>query len=108
MFIKLSHLSALGLNENHVYLIFIIIGVLVCYFIIQPFIEWFVVLQSAKLLSYIVSSLFVILIFFTITIFVPTMSQPFFTILDMLLKVIAIFGVLLGLYGGIRYLIRKT
>lgn len=56
-----SQLLSLGLTKEQLSFILIFIGVLVSYYIVQPFVYWFVTLQSIKMLSYLIASLLVVI-----------------------------------------------
>ncbi|RLL45174.1 hypothetical protein D8M04_09955 [Oceanobacillus piezotolerans] len=91
-FIKLSQLSALGIEENDIHLFLIIVGVILSFLLIKPIVEWFVVSQSTKVLSYLISSLFILVLFFTMVLSLDAIEPLTFSLLNMLLKVLAVFG----------------
>ncbi|GGB53381.1 hypothetical protein F3157_20980 [Virgibacillus dakarensis] len=59
--IRLTQLLSLGLTKEQLYFIVIFIGIFTCYYIIQPIIHWFVALQSTKVISYLITSMLVLI-----------------------------------------------
>ncbi|RKQ37332.1 hypothetical protein D8M06_00575 [Oceanobacillus halophilus] len=107
-FIKFSHLSALGVKEEYLYFILIFLSAILIYFIVKPFVQWFVTLRSTRLLSYIVSSLLAISLFFVVVLLVPDITSLLFILLEMLMQVLALFGLSLILYYGFKRFSGKT
>lgn len=105
--INFTQLSILGIEEELVYYAIILLGIITSYLIIQPIISWFVALKSTKLLSYIVSSLIVLVLFFLIVLFVGDLQYLLSDLLKMALQSVSIFGVILTIYYSIRRLIQK-
>jgi len=101
-FIKLSFLPALGIQEEYFYFFLIMIALICSYLIVQPFIEWFILLNSKRLLSYIVTSLCVVSIFFILSLFIGEMTASLTMLFDIMLKGLAIFGILLILQALIQ------
>lgn len=97
--IKLSLLPALGISEGYFYFCLIMLGLICSYLIVQPFVEWFILLNSKRLLSYIVTSLFVLSIFFTFSSSINESAVNVSMIFQILLKGLAIFGVILILHA---------
>ncbi|WP_156290492.1 hypothetical protein [Oceanobacillus salinisoli] len=107
-FIKFSHLAALGLEREHFYFILITLGAVISFIIIHPFVQWFVALQSTRLLSYVISTLVLLIIFLVMGIFISDLSEILLIILKLMLQSLAMFGGVLILYYSVRRLIGKT
>lgn len=103
-----SMLSAMGLNKLYIYFFLVFIGVLICYFLIEPIIIWIVALQSTKLLSYIVTSLVVIVLFFISMLFTNQLEEIIFSLLKVVLQCLASLGIVLILIRSIQSLMRRT
>lgn len=103
-----SLILAMGLNKLYVYFVLIFIGVLISYFLIEPMIIWFIALQSTKLLSYIVTSLIVIVLFFIIVLFTNEMNGSTFSLLKVVLQCLASLGILLIVIQSVQFIIKRT
>ncbi|MGY0692215.1 hypothetical protein ACW2QC_05395 [Virgibacillus sp. FSP13] len=62
--IHINQLISLGLTKDQFYFILFFIVIFVGYYILHPIIHWFVTLQSTKILSYLITSLIVLLCMF--------------------------------------------
>ena len=97
-----------GLVEEYVYYILIFIGIIISYLLVRPFITWFVTLKSTRLLSYIISSLIILLILFIATNSIEELNHLLFNIFRVGLQCLAVFGVLLLMFHGFQRINRKT
>ncbi|WP_106497788.1 hypothetical protein [Lentibacillus sp. Marseille-P4043] len=88
--IHVNQLITLGLTEKQFYFILFFIVIFVSYYVLQPIIHWFVTLQSTKILSYLITSLLVLLCMFAFGIH---------QLVKMALQSLAVFG-------GILFLLR--
>lgn len=105
--INLSRLTPLGIKEEHIYFLIIAIGIIISYIFVQPFINWFVANRSAKLLSYIISSLLVIVSCFVVVLFIGDLHHLRSNLLKITLQTLAVFGVVLILFYSFRRFIKK-
>lgn len=106
--IKSSQLLSLGLKDEYILFILIFVGIIISYLLVQPFIIWFVSIQSTRLLSYIISSLFVIVSFFIIMLFIDKLDDSTFSSLKIALQCIAFFGIALIIYYSFQRLMKKA
>jgi len=90
------------------YYLLILVGISISYFIIHPFITWFITLQTNRLLSYIVSSLFVLTLFLIVLISIGETEQIIMLGLKISLQCIAGFGLFLSLRHGIKSVFKRT
>src|SRR5699024_2294216 len=102
-----SMLSAMGLNKLYVYFVLLFLAVLISYFIIEPIVMWFVALQSTKLLSYIITSLIVIVLFFIIVLYTGKTNELIFSILKVVLQCLASLGIILIVIQSIQSIIKR-
>lgn len=105
--LQLSHLFALGFQEEHVYFILIFLGIIVSYAVIKPIITWFVALQSIRLLSYLTSGLIVIMIFFLIVLFIGKLPDVLFSLLKITLQCLAVWGIAIILHHSFQQVVKK-
>lgn len=106
--ISSTQLTALGLNVSYVYFTMIFIVIIISYYLIQPFVSWFVILNSKNLLSYIISSLFVITLFLIIAVKVDMPRDSIFSLLKQILYCLATLGVFLIIIQSVSVFIRRT
>ncbi|WP_085992533.1 hypothetical protein [Oceanobacillus senegalensis] len=106
-FIKVSHLNALGLETEQVYFLMFSLGAIITYLIVHPVISWFIELKSAKLLSYVVSSMLVIIVLFINAMYMEGIASILFNLLDTMLQVLGWFGIILILYYCVRKFMGK-
>lgn len=106
--INWSMLLALFPEEKYVYYFFVIIGISISYLVIQPVITLFITLKSSRLLSYVFSSLVVLLVLLISILFIE--EPRFFVdhIVKITLQCLAGFGVGLIFYNGFQRLINKN
>src|SRR5699024_12721124 len=91
---SMSQLMILGLEEEHIYFVLLFGGIVVCYLLIQPFISFLVAMQSARVLSYILSSLLALVVLF-VTILITNAQESSRLLMRVTLESLALFGILL-------------
>ncbi|MEC5426035.1 hypothetical protein QGM71_21530 [Virgibacillus sp. C22-A2] len=96
--ISIPQLAALGIKEEYIYFAIITIGIVSSYLLINPIINWVVHLQSARLLSYILSSLIIIVLFFIVVLIMGEVHPAMFGLFKFGLQGLASFGIILLLY----------
>jgi len=105
--INMTQLSILGINETYLYGAIVLLGIIISYFIIEPIISWFVALGSQRLLSYLISSLIVLVLFITMILFNDHLHHLFFDLLKIAFTSISLFGIILAVYNYIKRLIQR-
>lgn len=88
--VHFSQLVSLGATKEQLFFIVILICVVVCYQLLKPIIFWLVSLGTTKMLSYLLSSLIVLLGLLFVTISMPDADRSYF--LTIALKSLAVFG----------------
>ncbi|PAV28781.1 hypothetical protein CIL05_14230 [Virgibacillus profundi] len=104
--IDLSVFSFLGIGGDVVSYLIVFLSIIASYFIISPLISWFVALQSTKLLSYIICSLIIFVLFFIVMEFIWN-QQKLNNLLKIILQCLVAFGVVLIFYSGFQRLLKK-
>lgn len=109
-FAKNTVLNGISLNiiEDYVFYIIISIAILLSYLVVKPFVNWFIILQSVQLLSYLMSSLIIMILLLLIMFQFDGMDQSIINILKVGFHCLAIFGVLLLLYRLYQRVIKKS
>jgi len=102
-FLKFS----IGLVEDYVFYIMLFLVILINYLFVKPFITWFVTFRSIRLLSYIFSSLIVILLLFIIMLSVDELNNLIVNLIEIALHCLAFFGIGLVVYQGFQKIIKK-
>ena len=103
----LSQLYSLGLEAKHMYLGLIFLGIILGYILIKPMITWFIILESSRMLTYLISSLIVILVFFIVVLFTGELPGRMLGLLKITLQCLAVWGVAIFLHYGFHQLIKK-
>lgn len=103
----LNHIS-LKIVDDYVFYIVFSIAILLSYLFIKPFIMWFVTLESVHLLSYLMSSLMIIILFLFMMIYIDNIQDLFLGMFKITLECLAVFGILLLLYRGYQRISRKA
>jgi len=88
----LQHVA--GLKEEHFYIMLFLLGIILLYLVIYPFVQWFVRWKSSTVLSYIISSLVIICLVTWIGGALGFLTDQ---VLKMTLQGLAIFGIVLAL-----------
>lgn len=83
------------LLEKYVYYIIVVGAICVIYIVISPLIRWLVSLYSIRLLSYIVSSLFIVTLILIGVYVRDDLEGAFFSILELTLQCLSFFGMVL-------------
>ena len=107
--LNMTKLNILGFNEKHVYFIMFFVCLLLIYLTIQPIMSWIIALQTPKLLSYLFSSLFVVIAFFLLILFVEVIDLTYMKILGtfkIVLQALAAFGLCLILFYTMQRLLK--
>ncbi|HLQ70287.1 MAG TPA: hypothetical protein VK142_00640 [Bacillota bacterium] len=60
--INMQKLAILGMQKEHIYTVSLTIGMCIAYFTIRPIILWLLIKNFYKLLTYVISSLFILVI----------------------------------------------
>src|SRR5690625_883472 len=89
--IKLLRFS-LKLVDGYVFYLLIFSIMIISYLFIRPLITWFVTLQSIRLLSYLFSSLSVLLLIFIVTFSIEELNHLLINLFKVTLHCLAIFG----------------
>lgn len=97
----------LSVEGNWVPLIVASLIIGVSFLTIHPFIKWVVRLQSEKLLSYIICSLFTLVLCFLVTSFVGNMQHLLVIYLKVTLQGIALFGIALFVIYSVQYMVKN-
>ncbi|WP_047982964.1 hypothetical protein [Ornithinibacillus californiensis] len=106
--IKISQLESLGITKEAFYTLVIFLGIMACYYIIRPVSMVLISLQSEKLVSYLLSGLLFLVIFFSIVLFVGEIQLFTYQLLKISLQALAVFGLLLCVVHVVRQLIGKS
>lgn len=101
------HVESVGEEEKAILIILVLLVIGISYLIIRPLVKWFVTLQSVKLLSYIICSLFVLLLYFITVFLVGDMQYLAVPFIKLLLQGIAFFGIALLVIYTILYFKNK-
>lgn len=104
---QLSKFMALGSYEKNFYYIIVFMIIVIIYLFIYPLIKWFITLQSARLLSYILCSFIVLFILFLAVQALHDMEKLFFQTMKMVCQCLAVFGITLIVYHGFQKVKRK-
>lgn len=90
--IKLSQLQSLGMPQELFFVFVIFLGIVGCYFIIRPITLILLSLKSERLVSYLLSALIFIVIFFSVVLLVGKIDVMTYQLLKLSLQALAIFG----------------
>lgn len=60
--INMKKLAILGVQKEHVYIAFLLLGIFIIYVILRPVIQWILYKNAYKLLTYVISSLLLLVI----------------------------------------------
>src|SRR5699024_12542835 len=104
---SMSQLMILGLEEEHIYFVLLFGGIVVCYLLIQPFISFLVAIQSARVLSYILSSLLALVVLF-VTILITDAQESSRLFMRVTLESLALFGMLLVILVSMTHFINTN
>lgn len=98
---------SLKIIEDYVFYIIIFIAILLSFVVVRPFITWLITLESVQLLSYLVSSLIIMLIVVLLKSYINDFQEVFLNLLKITLQCLAAFGILLIVYGSYQRIIKK-
>jgi hypothetical protein len=105
--IKISQLESLGIPKEAFYTLVIFLGIMGCYYIIRPVSMVLISLQSEKLVSYLLSGLLFIVIFFSIVLFIGEIHLFTYQLLKISLQALAVFGLLLCVVHLVRQFVGR-
>ncbi|MBP1968267.1 membrane-bound ClpP family serine protease [Virgibacillus natechei] len=106
--LNVSQLKPLGITEEHIFLLLLSIGIIISYFVVYPFINWIVTIQSTKLITYIISSLLIMVCFFIVVLFVGDLQYLMIDLLKITLQTLAAFGIVLILFYSYKRFIKNV
>jgi len=96
------------LLEKYVYYIIVMSAICVIYIVISPFIRWLVSLYSIRLLSYIVSSLFIVTMILVGVYVRDDLGGTLFSILELTLQCLSFFGIVLLVSHIFKHVMYKS
>ncbi|GAB3793029.1 hypothetical protein [Virgibacillus kimchii] len=105
--LNLTQLNILGVKENHIIFIVLLITLGVVYFIVTPVMRWVIALQSSKILSYVMSSFLLLIFVFSVAMTRESLEFSLSHLLKVSLQCFSIFGVLLILHSIYMKFIKK-
>lgn len=105
--IKIPHLNSFGLTNDMLISFVIIIGVVGAYFIIRPIISFLIALHAKKLLTYLLSSLFFVVLFFIVILVNGNITNKTYEFFSFSLQVLSILGGVLLLVHLMQWMIRN-
>lgn len=94
--------ASLGFIEDYIYYILIFFGVFIGYLLARPITGWLVSLKSIRLLSYLMNSLFVLMILLFIIFTIDEFNHLINHVFKIYLQCLAGFGILLFLFKIFR------
>lgn len=95
------------MNERIIYMVLIIAGILCSYRLIRPFIALLINYKSFRLLSYIMSSLVILLLLFFMTLSSGEIMPETYQLLKFVLQASSIFGLCLLIGHFVQYVRRR-
>ncbi|MFA1818732.1 hypothetical protein ACDX78_00795 [Virgibacillus oceani] len=105
--LNLTQLSILGVKEHHIYFIVLLLLMGIFYFMITPVIKWIISLQFSKLLSYMMSSLLLLILLFTLAMNIDGLEHSLQSLLKISLQGLSVFGVFLLIQSILGRFIKK-
>jgi hypothetical protein len=105
--LNLTQLSILGVKEHHIYFVVFLLLMGLLYFVITPVIRWIISLQSSKLLSYILSSMLLLIMLFIFAMTSNTLGQSLQYLLKISLQCFSVFGGFLLIHSIVGRFIKK-
>jgi len=106
--IKTFFKFSIGLVDEFVFYIVIFSLVFICYLIIRPFITWFVTLKSIRLLSYIFSSLLILLVILIAKLSIDELNDLLVSLVKISLHCLALFGFSLVIFNVFQRIMKRT
>lgn len=106
--INMQKLAILGVKKSHIYMVLFMICIIILYIMLRPIIQVLLHKNAYKLLTYIISSLVLLVILMLITIMKEEQGQGGFTLLlKDALTTFTIFGMALIVINIVHYLFQK-
>ncbi|MUK90239.1 hypothetical protein GMD78_17845 [Ornithinibacillus sp. L9] len=105
--IKMAHLRSLGLTEEILFSLLILVGIIASYMVIKPITTFLISLKSTRLLSYLLSSLVFIVLFFIVVFFIGEIQFITFRLFKFALQALAVFGGMLLIMHVYQQLLHK-
>ena len=93
--IKTGHLQSLGITEVHICVFLVIIGLMITYTLLLPLLEWFVSVKLTKVMSYLLSSLLIIVFFLLYVIYT---NDIHLYLLKITFQTVSLFGLTLVMF----------
>jgi len=106
--INMQKLAILGIQKEHVYAAVLMLGIFITYFILRPVIQWLLLKNSYKLLTYVISSLSIlVLLFFSAYIIGDGGGMDFTLLIKYTLLTLTMFGLALLTVNLMHFVFRK-
>lgn len=104
---KLSQLQSLGISKEAFFIFVIILGIAGCYFIIRPITLILVSTNSDRVLSYLLSGLSFLALFFVVVLIIGEIQVITYHLLKFSLQALSLFGLILIIVHLYRSLLKK-
>ncbi|MEN2766614.1 hypothetical protein [Ornithinibacillus xuwenensis] len=105
--IKFSHLNSLGIEKEVLYVILIFIGILASHIVIRPLTAFLITLQSERLLSYVLSSLSYIVLFFIAVLFIGKIDPLTYQLFKFSLQILGILGFVILIIQLLKQVLKR-
>lgn len=99
----ITSLSLLSINERIIYTAVLSVSILCCYLLIKPVVSYLMTIKSIGLLSYLTSSLVILILFLMIVLKQGKILPETYQLFKFALQSLAIFGLILFVYQLFRY-----
>src|SRR5699024_6356761 len=97
---------SLRVLDDHMIYLSILAILLLCYFVMIPFMHWLIALQSVRFLSYLFSSLFVLIVVLFINIWMQQGDLFFMTIGRITFHCLSLFGLFVFIYSTVKNIVK--
>ncbi|GGA87809.1 hypothetical protein [Ornithinibacillus halotolerans] len=104
--IRLLQLESIGISKEALFIIIIFIGIVGSYCLLRPVTSILLSIQSERLISYLLSGLVFIVLFFLFVMIFGEIQYLTYQLLKVALQGLALFGLLLCVIQLIEYVIR--
>lgn len=105
--LKLSQLQSLGISKEVFFVFVIFLGIVGCYFIIRPITLILVSTHSDRVLSYLLSGLAFMTLFFVVVLFSGEIQLITYQLLKLSLQALSVFGLILLVIHMYKNLVKK-
>ncbi|WP_087973093.1 hypothetical protein [Oceanobacillus rekensis] len=102
----LIQIGNVGLEEDYVYLICGLAGVIIISYSVKPILEWAIRLKLRKLLGYLISSIFTILVAVNLSFLIENVNGM--EVMKLALQSVSLYGILLMLLIMLKHFISRT